>query len=107
ISLTDMLGDHHDRITFHTRRSSDLILEVQKLVEKHHLNMPEIWIEPGRSLVGEAGTTLYTIGSSKDIPNIRKYLAVDGGMSDNLDRKSTRLNSSHVSTSYAVFCLTN
>ena len=46
--------------------------------------MPEIWIEPGRSLVGEAGTTLYTIGSRKDVPNVRKYLAVDGGMSDNI-----------------------
>lgn len=61
-----------------------IILEVKKLVEQYELNMPEIWIEPGRSLVGEAGTTLYTIGSQKDIPNIRKYIAVDGGMSDNL-----------------------
>ncbi|NEU30863.1 diaminopimelate decarboxylase [bacterium LRH843] len=46
--------------------------------------MPEIWIEPGRSLVGDAGTTLYTIGSEKEIPNVRHYLAVDGGMSDNI-----------------------
>lgn len=46
--------------------------------------MPEIWIEPGRSLVGEAGTTLYTVGSQKEIPSIRNYLAVDGGMSDNI-----------------------
>jgi diaminopimelate decarboxylase len=48
------------------------------------LAMPEIWIEPGRSLVGDAGTSLYTVGSSKEVPNIRKYLAVDGGMSDNI-----------------------
>ena len=46
--------------------------------------MPEIWIEPGRSLVGDAGTTIYRIGSSKEIPGIRKYVAVDGGMSDNI-----------------------
>ena len=46
--------------------------------------MPEIWIEPGRSLVGDAGTTLYTIGSMKEVPNVRKYIAVDGGMSDNI-----------------------
>ncbi|MCK0473154.1 diaminopimelate decarboxylase [Halalkalibacter sp. APA_J-10(15)] len=46
--------------------------------------IPEIWIEPGRSLVGDAGTTLYSIGSQKQIPNVRHYLAVDGGMSDNL-----------------------
>lgn len=45
--------------------------------------LPEIWIEPGRSIVGEAGTTLYTIGSVKDIPGVRKYVAVDGGMTDN------------------------
>lgn len=45
--------------------------------------LPEIWVEPGRSLVGEAGTTLYTVGTSKDIPGVRKYVAVDGGMTDN------------------------
>lgn len=44
---------------------------------------PKIIIEPGRSIVGTAGTTLYTIGSMKDIPGIRKYVAVDGGMADN------------------------
>jgi diaminopimelate decarboxylase len=49
-----------------------------------NLTMPEIWIEPGRSLVGDAGTTLYSIGSHKHIPNVRDYLSVDGGMSDNL-----------------------
>jgi len=44
---------------------------------------PEIWIEPGRSIAGEAGTTLYTVGTHKDIPGVRKYISVDGGMSDN------------------------
>ncbi len=39
--------------------------------------------EPGRSIVGEAGTTLYTIGTIKDVPGIRRYVSVDGGMSDN------------------------
>ncbi|MGE8204387.1 diaminopimelate decarboxylase [Heyndrickxia sp. NPDC080065] len=63
---------------------SEIIIEVQKRTRFHNLSMPEIWIEPGRSLVGEAGTTLYTIGSSKDVPNVRKYIAVDGGMSDNI-----------------------
>jgi diaminopimelate decarboxylase len=47
------------------------------------LDDPEVIIEPGRSIVGAAGTTLYTVGSSKTIPGIRKYIAVDGGMSDN------------------------
>ena len=44
---------------------------------------PKIIVEPGRSIVGTAGTTLYTVGSIKEIPEIRKYVAVDGGMADN------------------------
>lgn len=47
------------------------------------LNVPFILMEPGRSIVGEAGTTLYTIGAVKHIPNIRTYVSVDGGMGDN------------------------
>ncbi|MGE5703661.1 MAG: diaminopimelate decarboxylase [Clostridia bacterium] len=49
-----------------------------------NVSLPEMWIEPGRSIVGDAGTTLYTIGSSKTIPGLRKYVAVNGGMTDNL-----------------------
>ena len=45
---------------------------------------PRILIEPGRSLVGNAGVTLYTVGTVKEIPGVRTYVAVDGGMSDNL-----------------------
>ncbi|MDT2257617.1 diaminopimelate decarboxylase [Paenibacillus larvae] len=45
--------------------------------------IPEIWVEPGRSIVGDAGTTLYTVGTIKDIPGVRKYVSVDGGMTDN------------------------
>lgn len=57
---------------------------VKEKAENAGMAIPEIWIEPGRSLVGDAGTTLYSIGSQKQIPNVRHYLAVDGGMSDNL-----------------------
>jgi len=46
--------------------------------------LPRILIEPGRSLVGNAGVTLYTVGTVKEIPGVRTYVAVDGGMSDNL-----------------------
>lgn len=46
--------------------------------------MPEIWIEPGRAIVGNTGITLYTIGSMKNIPDIRKYVSVNGGMTDNI-----------------------
>lgn len=49
-----------------------------------NIPLPELWIEPGRSIVGDAGTTLYRIGSTKEIPDVRKYVAVDGGMTDNL-----------------------
>jgi diaminopimelate decarboxylase len=45
---------------------------------------PRILVEPGRSLVGNAGVTAYRIGTVKDIPGVRTYVAVDGGMSDNL-----------------------
>jgi diaminopimelate decarboxylase len=57
---------------------------VLSMTRSHNYPVPEIWIEPGRSLVGDAGTTLYTAGSSKEVPGIRKYVAVDGGMSDNI-----------------------
>ena len=46
--------------------------------------LPHILVEPGRSLVANAGITLYTVGILKTLPNIRKYVAVDGGMSDNI-----------------------
>lgn len=45
--------------------------------------LPFVLIEPGRSIVGPAGLTLYTVGHIKNIPNIRTYVAVDGGMTDN------------------------
>ncbi|GAA0296803.1 diaminopimelate decarboxylase [Gracilibacillus halotolerans] len=61
-----------------------LIDEVEKQTKKYHIPFPEIWIEPGRSIVGDAGITLYTIGSMKEIPGVRKYISVDGGMTDNL-----------------------
>lgn len=47
------------------------------------LSLPFIMLEPGRSIVGEAGITLYTVGAIKEIPGIRKYVAIDGGMFDN------------------------
>ncbi|MGI8462075.1 MAG: diaminopimelate decarboxylase [Solirubrobacterales bacterium] len=46
--------------------------------------VPRILVEPGRSLVGNAGITIYRVGTVKEIPGVRTYVAVDGGMSDNL-----------------------
>lgn len=62
----------------------EIIAEVKEQALSFNMKVPEIWIEPGRSLVGDAGTTLYKIGSRKEVPNVRNYLAVDGGMSDNI-----------------------
>ena len=52
--------------------------------EDHGLPIPEIHIEPGRSIVGRAGLALYSVVSRKEIPGTRAYLAVDGGMADNV-----------------------
>ncbi|MEY8349723.1 diaminopimelate decarboxylase [Bacillus cereus] len=57
---------------------------VREQFTQNNYPLPEIWIEPGRSIVGDAGTTIYTVGAVKDIPSIRKYVSVDGGMTDNL-----------------------
>jgi diaminopimelate decarboxylase len=46
--------------------------------------VPRILVEPGRSLVGNAGVTIYRVGTVKEIPGVRTYVAVDGGMSDNM-----------------------
>jgi len=66
---------------------SEYVKAITDAVKKYfagiNAQLPQIWVEPGRSLVGDAGTTLYTVGTSKDIPGVRKYVAVDGGMTDN------------------------
>lgn len=62
----------------------EIIKEVKKQSEKYEMKIPELGIEPGRSLVGDAGITLYKVGSKKEVPNVRNYLAIDGGMTDNI-----------------------
>ncbi|GEM04465.1 diaminopimelate decarboxylase [Halolactibacillus miurensis] len=63
---------------------SALVDEVTKEAHAHGLSLPEIWIEPGRAIVGDTAITLYEVGSKKEIPNVRNYVAVDGGMTDNI-----------------------
>ena len=69
------------------RKISESVAATAKAVcaaaEKYGLELPELVIEPGRSLVGAAGITVYTVGGVKDIPGIRTYVSVDGGMTDN------------------------
>ena len=60
-----------------------LISTVKEGCEELDLRLPYLYLEPGRSIVGEAGITLYTVGAIKEIPGIRKYIAIDGGMFDN------------------------
>lgn len=63
------------------------ICEISKTVKKeclkNNLKMPKILFEPGRSIVGDSGITLYTVGNIKIMPEYKNYVAVDGGMSDN------------------------
>ena len=54
---------------------------------RRNLAVPELVVEPGRSIAGPAGMALYTVGSIKDIPGVRRYVAVDGGMGDNIRPK--------------------
>ena len=58
--------------------------EMIKACEKYGLKQPRLVCEPGRSLVATPGVTLYTVGILKTLPGIRKYVAIDGGMSDNI-----------------------
>jgi len=60
-----------------------LIDAVKRKAKEWNLPLPYLLLEPGRSIVGEAGITLYTVGAIKDIPGVKKYVAVDGGMFDN------------------------
>ena len=51
---------------------------------QHNLQDLEVWAEPGRGIVGRAGFTAYRVGSIKEIPGVKTYIAVDGGMGDNV-----------------------
>jgi diaminopimelate decarboxylase len=52
--------------------------------QRHGLPLPKVVFEPGRSIVGQAGVALYRVGSRKEIPGVRTYISVDGGMADNI-----------------------
>ena len=74
--------NEHDPAPFEVyleRVSSVVKSECAKL----NIVLPKMFIEPGRSIAAPAGITLYTVGARKEIPNIRTYISVDGGMADN------------------------
>lgn len=60
-----------------------IIDALKECVRSKGIKAPKLIIEPGRSIVGEAGVTLYSVGATKNIAGIKKYVAVDGGMFDN------------------------
>lgn len=61
-----------------------IIKAIKEEVSHTDLTMPAIWIEPGRSIAGPAGYNLYTVGARKDVPGLRPYVTIDGGMGDNI-----------------------
>ena len=64
-------------------RLEELVAHLKEETERLGLPMPRFLMEPGRSIVADAGMTLYTVGSVKRIPGYKQYAAVDGGMTDN------------------------
>lgn len=72
----------------HPLKPEEFVKAIVKTIKdeatKHNFPLPEIDIEPGRSIVGPAGYNLYKVGSMKEIPGLVPYVAVDGGMGDNV-----------------------
>jgi len=62
---------------------SIIIDKLDECVKHKKIAPPKLILEPGRSIVGEAGITLYTVGAIKEIKDVKKYIAVDGGMFEN------------------------
>lgn len=60
-----------------------VIKRLYECIEKYKIDAPALFIEPGRSIISTSGVTLYTLGSSKQVPKGKTYFAVDGGMADN------------------------
>lgn len=63
--------------------TDSIIEEIEDRCKEYELERPLVIIEPGRWVVGEAGITIYTVGAIKEIPGIRTYVSIDGGMPDN------------------------
>lgn len=83
--------------------------EVKRMCSELGVEMPTIFMEPGRSIVAAAGATLYSCGSVKEIEGFRNYVSVDGGMTDNprytlYQSKYTVVNASHASSAADYEC---
>ncbi|CAL27952.1 diaminopimelate decarboxylase [Staphylococcus carnosus] len=62
----------------------EITYALKDVAKNNDYPLPTIGIEPGRSIVGEAGVTLYEVGTIKEIPGVNKYVSIDGGMSDHI-----------------------
>lgn len=78
---TRYLASHHPPSV--EEYAAAIVETLKAALSRHGLKPVRLLQEPGRSLVAEAGTTLYTVGVIKEIPGVRTYVAVDGGLSDN------------------------
>ena len=61
----------------------DIAEVIEEKCNSLNISFPVILMEPGRSIVADAGMTLYTVGSTKEIPGYKSYISIDGGMTDN------------------------
>jgi diaminopimelate decarboxylase len=66
-----------------TKNVNEICAEVKACCAKYDIIVPTIYMEPGRSIVADAGMTLYTVGSVKEIEGFKNYVSIDGGMTDN------------------------
>ncbi|MDF3001199.1 MAG: lysA [Bacillota bacterium] len=61
-----------------------IVNELNRLLKENELKMADLYVEPGRWIIANAGITLYSVGTIKEIPGIRTFVSVDGGMPDNI-----------------------
>lgn len=74
--------DEHPEIDYE-KNIAEIASVIKALASEMQLEMPRMRMEPGRSIVADAGMTLYTVGTLKTIPGFRTYVSIDGGMPDN------------------------
>lgn len=65
------------------KKVSEVAATVKEVCREKNIDVPEIHMEPGRSIIADAGMTLYTAGTVKTIPGYKNYVSIDGGMTDN------------------------
>lgn len=93
----------------YVKNISEIGARIELLCNKYSLKKPSVFMEPGRSIVADAGVTLYTVGSVKEIEDVRTYVSVDGGMTDNpryalYGAKYTALVANKADMPYEIVC---